>query len=119
MATAPQQKAIRVKLPYKFKPYVAPHSQTPIVSRANGSDGGLRTYSLVPLHLRGKTPPTSDTRKQVNVKNDSTIAASDKVIADIPARTTRVGRTVQTPARFVQMVHAVVAPNDIYGGYKL
>ena len=89
LATAPQQKAIRVKLPNKFKPYVAPHSRTPAVSRANGSYGGLRMYSCVPLHLRGKTPPT---------------------------RTTRVGRTIQTPARFVQMVHAIVAPNNIYGG---
>ena len=111
-----QQKAIRVKLPNKFKPYVAPHSRTPAVSRANGSDGGLRTYSRVPLHLRGKTPPASATRKQSNVKDDSTIADSDKVRADVPARMTRVGRTIQTPARFVQMVHAVVAPKDIYGG---
>ena len=115
LATTPQPKAIRVKLPNKFKPYVAPHSRTPTVSRANGSDGGLRTYSRVPLHLRGKTPPTNDTRKQSNVKDDSTIADSDKVRADIPARTTRVGQTIQTPARFVQMVHSVVAPNDIYG----
>ena len=116
LATAPQQKAIRVKLPNKFKPYVAPHSQAPDVSCANGSDGGLRTYSRVPLHLRDKTPHTSDTRKQSNVNNDSTIADSDKVIADVPARTTRMGRTIQTPARLVQMVHAVVAPNDIYSG---
>ena len=116
LATVPQQKAIRVKLPNKFKPYVAPQSRTLAASRANGSDVGLRTYSRVPLHLRGKTPLTSDTRKQSNVKNDSTISDSDKVIEDIPARTTRVGRTIQTPARFVQMVHAVVAPNDIYGG---
>ena len=29
LATAPQQKAIRVKLPYKFKPYVAPHCEPP------------------------------------------------------------------------------------------
>ena len=41
LATAPQQKAIRVKLPNKFNPYVAPHSLTPAVSRANGSDDGL------------------------------------------------------------------------------
>ena len=115
LATTPQQKAIRVKLPNKFKPYAAPHSRTTAVSRANGSDGGLRTYSRAPLHLRGKAPPTSATRKQSNVKDDSTIADSDKVRADVPARTTRVGRTIQTPARFVQMVHAVVAPNDIVG----
>ena len=79
LATTPQQKAIRVKLPNKFKPYVAPHSRTPAVSRANGSDGGLRTYSRVPLHLRGEPPPTSATQKQSNVKDDSTIADSDKI----------------------------------------
>ena len=115
LATTPQQKGIRVNLPNKYKPYVAPHLRTPAVSRANGSNGGLRTYSRVPLHQRGKTPPTSATRKQSNVKDDSTIADSDKARADVPARTTKVGRTIQTPARFVQMVHAVVAPN-IYDG---
>ena len=104
LATAPQQKAIRVKSPNKLKPYVAPHSRTPAVSRANGSNGGLQTYSRVPLHLRGKTSPTSDTRKQLNVKNGSNIADSDKVIANATAKTTRVGRTIQTPARFVQIV---------------
>ena len=103
-------------MPNQFKPYVAPHSRTPAVSRANGIDGGLRTYSRVPLHLRGKTSPTSDMRKQSNVKNDSNIADSDKIIADVTVKKTRVGRTIQTPARFVQMVHAIVAPNDIYGG---
>ena len=116
LAPAPQQKAIRVKLPNKFKPYVATHARTPAVSRANRSDGGLRTYSRVPWHLRGKTPSTSDTRKQSKIKNDSTIADRDKVIADVPARTTRAGRTIQTPARFVQTVHAIVAHNHIYGG---
>ena len=116
LATAPQQKAIRVKLPNKFKPYVAPHSRTSAASHANGSDGGLRTYSRIPLHLRGETLPISDTRKQLNVKYDSTIADSYKVIADVPARTTRVGRTIQTPVWFVQMVHAVVVSNDIYSG---
>ena len=96
LATTPQQKAMRVKLPNKFKSHVVPHSRTPAIFRANGSDGGLRTYSLVPLHLRGKTPPTSATRKQSNVEDDSTIADSDKVRADVPARTTRVGQTIQT-----------------------
>ena len=116
LATAPQQKAKRVKLPKQFKPYVAPHSRTPAVSRANGNDGGLRTYSRVPLHLRGKNSHTTDTLKQSNVRNDSNIAYSDKIIADATVKKTRVGRTIQTPARFVQMVHAIVAPNDIYGG---
>ena len=55
LATTPQPTAIRVKLPNKFKPYVAPHSRTPAVSRDNGRVGGLRTYSHVPLHFRGKT----------------------------------------------------------------
>ena len=103
-------------MPNQFKSYVAPHSRTPAVSRANGSDGGLRTYLRVPLDLRGKTSPTSDTRKQSNVKNDSNIADSDKIIADAIVKKTRVGRTIQTPARFLQMVHAIVALNDIYGG---
>ena len=91
LATAPQQKAIRVKLPNQFKPYVAPHSRAPAVSRANESDGGLRTYSRVPFHLRGKTSPTRDTRKQSNVKNDSNIADSDKIIADATVKKTRAG----------------------------
>ena len=42
LATVPQQKAKRVKLPKQFKPYVAPRSRTP-------TDGGSRTYSRVPL----------------------------------------------------------------------
>ena len=36
LATAPQQTAERVKLTKQYKPYVAPHSRTPTVSRANG-----------------------------------------------------------------------------------
>ena len=52
---ATQHQAHRVNLPKQFAPYVAPHSRTPAVSRANGSNGGLRTYSHVPLHLRGIT----------------------------------------------------------------
>ena len=36
--------AITVNLPRQLTPYVAPHLGTPVVSRANGSDGGLRTY---------------------------------------------------------------------------
>ena len=55
LATTSQHNANRVNLPKQFTPYVAPHLQTPAVSRANGSSGGLRTYSRVPLHLQGKT----------------------------------------------------------------
>ena len=113
LATTPQHQAHRLNLP---KPYVAPHSQTPAVSRANGSRGGLRTYSGVPLHLRGNTPNTTDTTKTSNVRNDSNIAYGNKTESDATVKQTRVGRKIHTPARFVQMVHALVAPNDIYGG---
>ena len=99
LATVPQQPDDKVKLPKKGKAYVAPHSRAPAVSRANGNRGGLQTYSRIPLHLRGKTP-----------------GAADAVIDSNTRIQVRVGRTIQTPAWFVQMVHAIVAPNDIYGG---
>ena len=96
-AVAPQSLATRAHSPKRYEPYIAPHSQTPAATRANGRGGGSRTYSLVPLHLRDK------------------IADSNKDITDYSARqTTRVGRKIHTPTRFVQMVHAVVAANDIY-----
>ena len=102
LATATQQKGNRVKLPKQFKPYVAPHSRTPADSRANGNDGGLRTYSRVPLHLRGKTSNTTDMLKQSNVTNNSNIADSDTIKADATVKKTRVGQTIQTPARPVR-----------------
>ena len=61
LATTSQHNANRVNLPKQFTPYVAPHSRTPAVSRANGSGRGLRTYSRVPLHLRVKTPNSNQT----------------------------------------------------------
>ena len=106
----------RVNLPRPLTPYVAPHSRTPAVSRANGSDGGLRTYPRVPLHLRGRTPNTPDTPEIPDVRNNPHIAESDKIISDTTVKQTRVGREINTPARFVQIVHAKVAPNDIYRG---
>ena len=84
------------------------------MSRANG--GGLRTYSRIPLHLRGKTPGAADAVKDSNTGNSSNIANPDKISTDATMRKTGVGRTIQTLARFMQMVHAIVAPNDIYGG---
>ena len=80
LATTPQHQAHRVNLPKQFTPFVAPHSRTPAVSRAEGSSGGLRTYSRVPLHLRGKTPNTTDTTKTSNVRNNSNIADGDKIV---------------------------------------
>ena len=56
LTTVPQQLDDKVKLSNKDKTYIAPHSRAPAVSRANGNGGGLRTYSRIPLHLRGKTP---------------------------------------------------------------
>ena len=86
------------------------------MSRANGDGGGLQTYSRIPLHLRGKSPGAADAVNDSNIGNGLIIADRDKISTDASVRKTRVGRTIQTPARFVQMVHAIVAPNDIYGG---
>ena len=116
LANTSQHNANRVKLPKQFTPCVAPHSRIPAVSRANGSGGGLRTYSCVPLHLRDKTPNSNETTNPPNVKNNSNIANGDQIVPDATVKQTRVGRKIHTPARFVQMVHALVAPNDIYCG---
>ena len=116
LATVPQQLDDKVKLSNKDKTYIAPHSRVPAVSRANGNGGGLRTYSRIPLHLRGKTPGAADAVIDWNKRNRSNIVNRHKISMDATVRKTRVGRKIQTPARFVQMVHAIVAPNDIYGG---
>ena len=71
LASVPQQPADNVKLPNKGKSYVAPHSRAPAVSRANGDSGGLRTYSRIPLHLRGKTPGAADAVNNLNTGNRS------------------------------------------------
>ena len=115
-ATVPQQLDDKVKLSNKDKTYIAPHSRAPAVSRANGNDGGLRTYRRIPLHLRGKTPGAADAVIDSNKINRSNFVNRDKISTDATVRKTRVGRKIQTPARFVQMVNAIVAPNDIYGG---
>ena len=94
------------------------NSRIPTVSSANGSAGGLRTYSRIglPLHLRVKTPNSNETIKPPNVQNNSNIAKGDQIVPDATVKQTRVGRKFQTPAPFVQMVHALVVPNDIYCG---
>ena len=93
-------------MPKQLTPYIAPHSQTPAVSRANGRDGGSRTYARVPLYLRGKTLDINDTPKRPEVRNNSSIADSDKTILDNSAIFR--GLKIHTFARFVQMVHAIV-----------
>ena len=76
LATVPQQLDDKVKLSNKDNTYIAPHSQAPAVSRANGNGGGLRTYSLIPLHLRGKTPGAADAVIDSNKINRSNILHS-------------------------------------------
>ena len=71
------------------------------MSRANGNGGGLRTYSRIPLHLRGKTPGAADAVIDSNKRNRSNIANRDKISTDATVKKTRVGRKFQTPARFV------------------
>ena len=116
LATTSQHIANRVNLPQQFTPYVASHSRIPAVSCANRSARGLRTYSRIPLHLRVKTPKSNKTIKPPNVQNNLNIAKGNQIVPDATVKQTRVVRKIQTPARFVQMVHALVAPNDIYCG---
>ena len=110
LAITSQHNANRVNLPKQFTPYVAPHSRTPTVSRAKGSGGGLPTYSRVPLHLRDKTPISNEITKPPNDKNNLNIADGDQIVPDATAKQTRVGWKIHTPASFVHMVHALVAP---------
>ena len=80
LATVPQQLDDKVKLPNKGKAYIiAPHSRAPAVSRANGNGGSLRTYSRIPLHLRGKTPGAADAVIDSNKRNRSNIVNRDKI----------------------------------------
>ena len=117
-ATVPKQLDVKVNLSNRDNTYVAPHSRAPAVSRANGNGGGLQTYSRIPLHLRGETPGAADAVIDSTKSNHANIAYREKISTDQTVRKTRVGRIIRTPARFVQMVHAIVAPNDIYGGPK-
>ena len=115
-ATVPKQIDVKVNLSHRDNTYVAPHSRAPAASRANGNGGGLRTYSRIPLHLRGKTPGAADAVIDSTKSKHANIANREKISTNQTVRKTRVGRTIQTPAQFVQMVHEIVAPNDVYGG---
>ena len=90
LATTSQHNANRVNLPKQFTPYVAPHSRIPAVSRANGSAGRLRTYSLIPLHLRVKTPNSNETIEPPNGQNNSNIAKGDRIVPDATVKQKRV-----------------------------
>ena len=90
LATVPQQLDDKVKLSNKDKTYIEPHSRAPAVSRANGNGGGLRTYSRIPLQLRGKTPGAADAVIDLNERNRSNIINRDKISTDATVRKTRV-----------------------------
>ena len=92
LATVPQQLDDKVKLSNKDKTYIAPHSRAPAVSHPNGNGGGLRTYSRIPLHLRGKTPDAADAVINSNKRNRSNIVNRDKISRDATVKKTRVGR---------------------------
>ena len=62
------------------------------MSRANGNGGGLRTYSRIPLHLRGKTPGTADAVIDSTKSKHVNIANREKNSTDQTVRKTRVGR---------------------------
>ena len=53
--------------------------------------------------------------KRIKNRNESNTGNSRRVTNPPPIQT-RVGQQIHTPARFVQLVHAVIAPNDIYCG---
>ena len=103
-ATVPKQLDGKVNSSYRDNTYVAPHSRAPAVSRANGNGGGLRTYSRIPLHLRGKTPGAADAVIDSTKSNHANIANREKISTDQTVRKTRGGRIIQTPARLVQLV---------------
>ena len=109
-AIALQSDAIRANLPRPPTIYKAPHSRTTIVSRASGDSGSFRTYSLILLHLRSNS---LDRNEQTVARSSKTTAHRGKEKADNTVKQTRVRRKIYTPARFEQLVHAVVAPNDI------
>ena len=115
-ATVPKQLDVKVNLSYRDNTYVAPHSRAPALSCANGNGGGLRTYSRIPLQLRGKTPGAADAVIDSTKSNHANITNREKISTGQTVWKTRVGQIIQTPARFVQIIHAIVAPNDIYGG---
>ena len=78
--------------------YKAPHVGNATTSHANGRYDGIRTYS------------------RIGNQNESNTNNSRRVTINPPRIQTYVGRQIHPPARFVQLVHAVTAPNDIYCG---
>ena len=101
----------------KAKLYKAPHVRNATTSRANGRFDGIQTYSRIPLHLRKDVPIQTQQNKRIGNQNESNTDNNQRVTINPPPIETRdVGQQIHTPARFVQLVHAVIAPNYIYCG---
>ena len=94
--------------------YKAPHVGNVTTSCANGRYDGI--YSRIPLHLRKDVPIQTQQNKRIGNHNESNTDHSRRVTINPPPIQTRLGRQIHTPGRFVQLVHAVIAPNDIYCG---
>ena len=92
----------------------AQHARMTITSRSNREDEGLWTYSRIPLHFWNDVPIRIPQKTRAANQVDNNADQNGKVTAKQPPKQTRVGRQIHTPARFVQLVHAVIAPNDIY-----
>ena len=96
--------------------YKAPHARSNKFPRANGKKEGLQTYSRIPLHLRTDVPAQIPLKTRADTRSGDSTDQNGKVTANKPLIQTRVGRQILTPARFVQLVHVVMAASDIYGG---
>ena len=109
-----QSPATRAHLPRQPTPYKVPHSRTPTFLALTGTATVCKCANV--YLIRGKTLDQNNTDKHTDVRSITNIAYNDKVISDNSVKQTRAGCKIHTPSQFVQMVHAVVAPNDIYGG---
>ena len=96
--------------------YKAPHVGNATTFRTNGRYDGIRTYSQIPLHLRKDVLIQTQQNKRIENQNESNTDNIRRVTINPPPIQTRVGRQIHTLARIVQLVHAVIAPNDIYCG---
>ena len=71
-----------------------------------------QTQSVADQHGTNLATTSQHNANRVNLPKQFTpVAAHSRTV-----KQTRVGQKIHTPARFVQMVHALVAPNDIYCG---
>ena len=107
---APRSDAIGARLPKPVTLYKAPHTHQHPVPYHKGRTP-IQTYSRIPLNLRNKDNGVLTPHSRTDVQSSNHTVHKDKQLVE-----TRFGRKIHTPARFVQLVHAVVAPDDIYSG---